>query len=177
MKKLLFVLVALILVVGLANAQTITREYYFRVPTVQNETDTIPGTQTGGIGAGGAGWLFIGTDDVEYSLMSQDSSLLTITFDYADSGYASATGSSAKSIGFKTRTRVIGEDSLSGAAAGGANPKTMISAILRARGAATTGLEGARYIRARILGVNTAVHAGAASGRTVSLRIRCLKNN
>jgi hypothetical protein len=163
---------AVLLFVSLGNAQVI-QDHKFLVPLVNSEVDTIPGTQTGGIGNGGAGWLFVGMDDVYYTLTCVDSVQAVITFDYADSGYASASGSSAKSVGFKAATRTVGEDSLI-AVADEANPKAMVSNCLRSKQGGIDKIKGAQYIRA-IITANSSKNAGLAADRTVRLHIIRIK--
>jgi hypothetical protein len=173
--KAILIFVALIFLVNMSNAQQVLTEKLYRVALVINETDTVPGNENGGIGAGGTGWLYVGPYDVEYSLTSQDSMNATILFDYADTGYISAAGSSAKLVGLQAAARTVNEDSLV-ALADVANPAGMVSNILRNRLGGVDKIEGGRYLRARILGVNVGSKlAGSTAGRTVSLRIRTLK--
>ena len=166
------VFLALVFAFSAASAQLVTNSF-FRVPLVVSEVDTIPGTESGGVGNGGAGWFYVGTDDVEYSLTSQDSmGCLVVTFDYADSAYASASGSSAKVVGFKSATRTVNEDSVS-APANVANPKQFISNVLRCRDSGTDKIKGARWIRC-IITADANQTAGAAADRTVTLILRRL---
>jgi len=173
--KAILIFVALVFLVSMSNAQQVIQDRFYRVPLLLNETDTVPGTQNGGAGAGGTGWLYVGPYDVEYTLTCQDSMNATIVFDYADTGYASTTGSSAKLVGHIAATRTVNEDSLV-AITDVANPAAMVSNVLRNRQGSVDKIKGASFIRARILGVNVASKlAGSVAGKTVSLRIRTLK--
>lgn len=183
MRTLAFVVAALVLLTGMSMAQPKITTYL--IPYVQNETDTIPGTHSGGLGAGKTGWHFVGDDYVQYSIHSRDSCLVRVFVDYSDTGWASATGSSAKSVGFTTLpTATTGlvpgtllttfashtaADSLV-AIADVANPMAFHGNYLRSP--AIDYMPGGRYIRWRVFGVNTSEkHAAAAADRVLTLRV------
>lgn len=173
MKKLFAVLVMLVLVAGFANSQVVVSDRLYRVPLVLNETDTIPGTHSGGAGAGFVGWINVGSYDVEYSMTCQDSMNAYVAIDYADTGFASETAANGKDVGFKTFTRPAAEDSLV-AITNVAAPKAMISRTIRSQ--IVDNIPGARWIRFRVTVPNTASKlAATAAGATVSLRVRTIK--
>jgi hypothetical protein len=102
MKKLFVVLAALLVMVTLGSGQMLVKETVYRVPVVVAETDTVPGTEVGGIGASGTGWLYVGNNMVKYSITGYDSAHFKTYVDYADSGWAPAANRSAGATGFMT---------------------------------------------------------------------------
>lgn len=173
MKHLFVIALLTFLAAGLALGQ-VSQNQKFYVPLTASETDTIPGTQSGGVGAGGAGWLYVGDADVVYSITSVDSVWYTTDVDYADSGYSSAAGTSAYTVGFKTYTSeytTCTDTTL--APVNSANPKILISRVLREKGYCDY-IPGARWIRIRIIAAATK-QAGLAAGRVVRLNVRTFR--
>lgn len=169
--KLLFVvlLVAPVLVFG-----QVAQDQKFFVPLVLNETDTVPGTQTGGAGNGGAGWLYVGDLDVVYSVTSVDSTHFTVVIDYADTGYSASSGRSAYSVGYKSYTVTTVTDSIANFADEAA-PMNFTSRVVRHKGY-VDNIPGGQWIRFRLFGVNVAdKFAATAAGRTVRLDVRTLR--
>lgn len=166
MKKTLFILVALVLVVGLVYAQpnlTKTTKWMVYV-SAKNTTDTIPGHQSGGLGAGSAGWINIGTDDAYVTYFACDSVNSLVYVDYADTGYGSAANSSAKSVPFETITVAAG-DTL--AAMDGTGDMAQVTRIIRNQ--ITNNIDGARYIRFRVFNLDADNFAAAAGDRVIRL--------
>ena len=165
MKTLLVVLALLLAFSTLSYSQgegTITKFY---VPLAGTAVDTVPGTHTGGA-AGAAGWLFIGmAQDVNYSITCIDSQQYTVIVDYADTGYASATGTSANDVGFKSYLALgISTDSVN-SVANVANPKNFMSRVLRQAGG-TDNIPNGLWIRFKITRI-----AGAASTASNTVRL------
>ena len=169
--KHLLVIALLTFAVGLATSQ-VSQNYKFFVPLVNSETDTIPGTETGGPGAGGTGWLNVGDNDVVYSVTSVDSTYYTTIVDYADTGYSAATGSSAKDVGYKSYVTTVTTDSVA-IPVNSANPKTLISRVIREKGY-VDNIPGGRWIRIRII-AQSSKNAGAVADRTVRVNIRTFR--
>lgn len=170
MRTLLLVLVALLLL-GTSDMLAQGSSTLYRVPLVANANDTIPGTQSGGVGAGAAGWIYVGDDYVSASLTSQDSVNVAWYIDYADTGYVSASTSSAKTIGHFTVVRTAAADSMCTAVtATWATHHGLLSKVLR--GPSEDNIPGASWIRFRLVCASTASKfAAAAADATVSLRV------
>lgn len=174
MKILLAVLMAIALLSGVAVGQT-SYTYYAPLSAV-NTTDTIPGTHSLG-GAGKAGWHYIGDDFVSVSFRAVDSTLCRVQIDYSDTGYVSATGSSAKSVPFRTIPTAVTDGYWPGTAtlafaswtaidslaniADAANPSMFRSRVLRDEN--FDFLPGGKYIRFRVFVPNEASKIAAAA--------------
>lgn len=172
MKNVLLALVALLLVSSLASAQPnieTTTKYYVYV-SAKNTVDTIPGHQVGGGGAGTAGWMYVGQDDVYLSYWALDSVQTTFIVDYADSGVGSGTGSSAVVIPFKSVTAAEGDTLFTADNTGDIG---FVSRKIRAQ--ATNGIGGARYIRLRALSLNADNFAAAAGDRVIRCTVTRIK--
>lgn len=178
-----FFLSALMLAAALVAAQPLTTTYH--IPFTQAEVDTIPGTESGGLGAGKTGWFYVGDDYLSYHITAFDSCVVTTVIDYSDTGYVPATGSSAKSVGFITiPTATTGfwpgtlltpfasftaADSLA-ALANTANPKAASGKVLRS--AKVDLIPGARWVRWRMTALDAdTVHAAAANDRILRMHI------
>ena len=169
--KTLFVVI-LLSVFGLtslyAQGEEVVAKYY--VPLATTAVDTVPGTQTGGIGAAGAGWLYVGmATDIVYSLVAVDSSNFTCHVDYTDTGYVSAAGTSARVVGLSTYAVNPGgsTDSVYSLASGGANPMDFESTVLRQTGG-TDNIPGGRWIRFRLTRISG---AAAVADNTIRLSV------
>ena len=170
--RTLLVVVALLVVSTLAFAQGEIAVVKYYVPLAGTAVDTVPGTHTGGTGAGGAGWLNVGmAEDIVYSLVTLDSLHFTVHVDYSDTGYASATGTSARTIGFNTYAVNVGgsTDSVTTIPTGGLNPMDFESTILRQFGG-TDNIPNGRWIRFRVTRI-----AGAAAVADNTIRLSIYK--
>ena len=164
---------AVVLFAATAFSQTGIVDRFYYVPLAQNVTDTIPGTQTGGGGNGACGWLYIGMDNLEYSAWAVDSVNFTISIDYSDTGVSPGSGSSANStVPYLTATRTVGEDSIDNSSAGA---PTIVTNVVRDRAAGVNKIEGGKWVRFRVVGINAAKFAAVAADRTIRLRIRTWK--
>lgn len=161
---------ALLMLAGVGYGQTV---YKYRVPLVQAEIDTVPGTDASG-GSGKAAWLYVGDSYVSATLTSQDSVNVQWAIDYADSGWSSASMSSNKNVGFKTVTYAASTDSMCTAVT--AEWPTHHGILKRQlRSVNTDVIPGGAYIRFRITVPDVAdVMAGVASDATVTLRVHVI---
>lgn len=172
MKNIIFALVALLLVSGLASAQPNieTSSKYYVYISAKNTTDTIPGHQVGAAGAGTAGWLYVGGDDVYLTYWALDSVQSNIYVDYADSGVTSRTGSSAAVIPFGTVSVAAGDTLATMDATGDIG---IVKRTLRAQ--ATNSIGGAQFIRLRMFNLNNDNFAAASGDRVVRVRVLRIK--
>lgn len=171
MKNIILALVALLLVTGLTYAQpNLERSVKYMVPLVQNETDTIPGTESGGLGNGKVGWMRVDGDDVYLTYSAVDSVQVNLYVDYADSGYSPGTGTSSYAIPFGT-VAVAAGDTLNSAAAA----SKMGIVVRTIRNPITNSIGGARYVRFRAFALNNANFAGLASDRVIRVTVLRIK--
>lgn len=166
MKNVIFALVALLLVVSLSEAQTVSMNKYYIYVSAKNTIDTIPGHQVGASGAGYAGWLYVGNDDVYATYWALDSTQSAFTIDYADSGVSSGLGSSSRVIPFATITAAAGDTLFTADATGD------IGLVKRTiRDQVTNNIGGARWIRFRVANLNADNFAAAAGDRVLRLTV------
>lgn len=170
MKKLLFVFVAMLLIVGLASAQAPNVERvskYFVYVSAKATTDTIPGHQVGGPGAGSSGWIYIGGDDAYVSYWALDSVQSNVYVDYADTGVSA---SSAAVIPFKTVTVAAGDTLAT------MDETSDIGIVARTlRNPISNSIAGARYLRFRVFNLNNDNFAAAAADRVIRLTLTRIK--
>lgn len=170
--KTLIVAMALVLAVslGLSQGPPVSSQVFYVYASAKNTTDTIPGHQNGASGAGYAGWLYVGNDDVYISYFALDSMETLVYVDYADSGVTSSANASAAAIAFNTVAVAAGDTLLS---MDGTNDYDIVTRTLRDD--ITNSILGARWLRFRCFHPNNDNFAAAAAGRTMRLRVTRIK--
>jgi hypothetical protein len=169
MRTFVLILAAVVLFGATAYSQATVLKY--RVPLVLNEIDTVAGTESGGLGNGKCGWIFVGDDYVYAALTAQDSVNVQWAIDYADSAWGPQTGGSAKVTGFKTITAVAASDSMCTAVtAEWADHFGLLTRELRSP--VTDVIPGAKWIRFRVKVPNVSSKmAASAADATVTLKV------
>jgi len=173
MRNILFVVLAALLFVGVANSQpNLERVHkYFVYVSAKNTIDTIPGHEVGNSGAGYAGWLYVGGDDVMLTYWAKDSVQSNVYVDYADSGVTSGANSSdIDNIPFGTVT-VAENDTLETMDA--TSDMGIVTRTLRNQ--ATNSIGGARFLRFRVFNVDADNFAAAATDRIIRLTVLRIK--
>ena len=173
MRSILLVVLAALLFVGVANAQpNVERVHKYLVyVSAKNTTDTIPGHEVGNGGAGYAGWIYVGGDDVMLTYWAKDSVQSNVYVDFADSGVSSgSTSSDIDDIPFGT-VSVAENDTLESMDATG--DMQIVTRTLRNQ--ATNSIGGARYLRFRVWNLNADNFAAAAGDRVIRLTVLRIK--